>query len=443
MLSGLSSSINNFGKIINMERVYAKEVFEKKEGEVLLKGWVERKRELGKVAFIILRDRSGKVQCVAKEREEVIKKIKELDREDVVEVRGRIVENEKAPGGKEVIIEEIKRISKAFPLPIEIDEHIKTDLSKRLDYRFLDLRREKVRDIFWLKAKVLKFFREFLTEKGYIEVNTPKIVAEGTEGGAEIFPVLYYDKQGFLAQSPQFYKQMMQAAGFEKVFEIGYAYRAEKSHTVRHVSEILMLDVEESFISFEKHLGLLEDMIRFVIKRVLEEGKEEIERLGVKVEVPEKPFPRLHIKEIVKILGLEKADDLGTEGEKRLGEYVKEKEGHDFVFVIGYPFEVRPFYTMKDEQDEFFTKSFDLLFKGTEIVTGGQREHRYDVLVRQASEKGIKIENARFYFEAFKYGIPPHAGFGLGIDRFLMELLNLKNIREVILFPRDAERLTP
>ncbi len=426
-------------------RKHASQVLgESQEGEVVtLKGWVEAIRDLGKLCFLVLRDRSGKVQCVIKGDEVLLKVAKGLSREDVVEILGRVKENEKAPGGKEVLVESVELISKAESLPIEIDEHVKTELSKRLDYRFLDLRREKVKKVFLLKAKILQYFREFLISNDYVEINTPKIVAEGTEGGAEIFPILYFDKQVFLAQSPQFYKQLMQAACFEKVFEIGFAYRAEKSHTTRHVAEFLSLDVEESFVSIEDHMKLLEDMLIYVMRRVKERDEELWKDFGVEIIVPKKPFPKMHIKEIAKILGMEEASDLGTEGEKRLGEYVKEKFSHEFVFVIGYPFEVRPFYAMKDESDPRFTKSYDLLFKGTEIVTGGQREHRYEKLVSQAKEKGVSVENARFYFEAFKYGMPPHAGFGLGVERFLMKLLELKNIREVILFPRDVERIAP
>ena len=426
-----------------MERTYISKIKMEENKETLLKGWAEAIRDLGNLIFVVLRDCSGEVQLVAKKDSKCFDEVKNLRREDVIEIKGIPIKNEKAPNGIEVRIEELKVLNKAEPLPIEFSGKISTDLSKRLDYRFLDLRNKRNKKIFELKSKIIYFVRSFFNDREFIEVHTPKIVAQGAEGGSELFPILYYNKESYLTQSPQFYKQMMQAAGFEKVFEIGPTYRAEKSHTLRHLSEFWGIDSEFSFIeSYEDVMRLLEDLICSILDNIKKNCSEIINYFGIEFPEYKKPFPRITLNDAFKLIDRD-GTDLSTEEEKLVGERIKKKFKSDFIFITKYPFEVRPFYTMKNDKNKNLTDSFDLLFKGMEIVTGGQREHRLNILKEQANEKNISLESIKFYLDAFKYGMPPHGGFGFGIERFVMQLLNIKNIREAVLFPRDVERLMP
>ncbi|OYT43474.1 MAG: aspartate--tRNA(Asn) ligase [Candidatus Aenigmarchaeota archaeon ex4484_56] len=425
-----------------MERVYISEIEKKDNIEVLLKGWVENKRELGKLIFLILRDAKSKIQIIVKEDSPLFEEVKKLRREYVIEVKGVTKLNDKAPNGVEIIPQSIKILNTSeSPLPIEFSGKIDTDLSKRLDYRFLDLRNHKTKKIFEIKSKFLYFARKFFYEKDFIEVHTPKIVCQGAEGGSELFPILYYNKEGYLTQSPQFYKQILQSAGFEKVYEIGPIYRAEKSHTVRHLSEFFGIDCEISFInSYEDLMKLIENFIKYSLIKLGESCKEEFKFLNIDLPQIINPIPKITLKEIGKLINKE-CNDLSPEDEKKVGIKIKEKYNTDFVFIIDYPFEARPFYTMK--KGDNLTYSFDLLFKGLEIITGSQREHNLNTLKNQAKEKNISLDSISFYLDAFKYGMPPHGGFGFGIERFIMQLLDLKNIRESSLFPRDVERLMP
>ena len=428
---------------IHKRRVYASEVLEKENKEILLKGWASAIRDLGNLIFVILRDCTGEVQLIAKKDCKSFNEIKNLRREDVLEVEGKVVKNEKSPNGVEVQIRKIKILNKAEPLPIEFSGKISTDLSKRLDNRFLDLRNPRNKKIFELKSKIVNFSRNFFYERDFIEIHTPKIVAQGAEGGSELFPILYYNKEGYLTQSPQFYKQMMQAAGFEKVFEIGPTYRAEKSHTIRHLSEFWGIDSEISFIeSYEDIMNLLENMVCYILDKIKENCSEIIDYFNIKFPKYKKPFPRITLRDSFKLIN-RNGSDLSNEEEKLIGEKVNDKFNSDFVFITQYPFESRPFYTMKNAKNKELTDSFDLLFKGMEIATGGQREHRLEILKEQAREKNISLDSIKFYLESFKYGMPPHGGFGFGLERFVMQILNLENIREAVLFPRDVERLVP
>ena len=426
-----------------MGRILAEEVKNKKNEEVELKGWVNTVRDLGKVIFVVLRDSSGLVQLISAKGEKMFEKAKNLKREDVVKVKGKAVENEKAPEGVEVKIENIEILNKAEPLPIEFSGRIETDLSKRLDYRYLDLRNKKHKMIFELKSATANAARNFFVKNNFVEIHTPKIVCEGAEGGSELFPILYYDKEGYLAQSPQFYKQLMQACGFERVFEIGPYFRAEKSHTSRHISEFWMIDAEVSFIeSYEEVMKLVEELICYIFENVKKDCKHIFDYFGVETPKYKKPIPRITLKDALEMLNRE-GEDLSTEDEKALWKKIKERYNSDLVFVTKYPFEARPFYTMKDNENPKLTESFDFILKGLELVTGSQREHRYDILVKQAKEKGLNPHSMKFYLDAFKHGMPPHGGFGLGIERLIKQLLDLPNIREAVLFPRDVERMIP
>ncbi|HIQ49797.1 MAG TPA: aspartate--tRNA(Asn) ligase [Nanoarchaeota archaeon] len=424
-----------------------------KSGSVVVAGWVREIRDFGKLKFIILADREGEVQITAKANEvesEILEIIDKLGKEDVIVVKGNVRENEKAPGGKEIVPEKIEILNTSERvLPLEIRSKAKAELSTRLDNRFLDLRKKEVLAIFKIRSQVANAIREFFHENGFIEIHTPKIVASATESGANVFPILYFEKEAFLAQSPQFYKQACVVGGFEKVFEIAPAFRAEKHHTIRHLTEYTSVDAEIGFIkSHEDVMKVVENLIKYIFEKVLERCKKELNMLNVELSVPKLPIKRITMREAYKLLekegySVEYGDELNTEAEKLFGKIVKEKFGTDFVFLTEFPWKVRPFYTYRKENEPEWTKSFDLIYKGIEIVTGGQREHRYEILLSQCKEKGVTPEKIEFYLKMFKYGAPPHGGFGLGLDRLIMLMLNLSNVREATLFPRDPERLEP
>ncbi|RLI96699.1 MAG: aspartate--tRNA(Asn) ligase, partial [Candidatus Aenigmatarchaeota archaeon] len=345
--------------------------------------------------------------------------------------------------------ESIDVLSKAeTPLPIEIGDNIKTGLDKRLDFRFLDLRNPRHNAIFRIRSQMYKAAVDFFDDQGFTNINTPKITVAGVESGAELFPIVYFNREAFLSQSPQIYKQTMVAAGFERVYEIAPVFRAEKSHTTRHLTEFTGVDFEMGFIK-DMHdvMDVNEGLMKHIIGHLLKKCPGELEMFGIKPKVPGK-IPRITMDEAKKMLEsggkkLPADEDLDAEGEKMLGDIIKEKHGEDFVFVYNYPWKKRPFYHMKPEDNPNVTLSFDLIWNGVEIATGAQREHRYDVLKKQAKEKGINLDEMKDYSNIFKYGCPPHGGTGLGLDRLVECLLRLDNIREAILLPRDPERLTP
>jgi len=422
----------------------------KTKGKVLLKGWVHDTRDLKKVRFLILKDISGRIQVTGidgKTNPKTFKLLDNLKRESAIEVIGELKESKQAPGGKELLPESITIISEAGdPLPIDVSDYSKTELPLRLDKRFLDTRREKISSIFKVRSSIYKNIVEFFDGEGFTNITTPKITTIGLESGAESFVVNYFKKKAVLAQSPQFYKQMFVIGGFERVYEIGQVYRAEKSHTSRHLTEFTGVDFEMGFIKDENDImDTIERMLKYTLKKVGEEKKDELEILKIKIKVPKK-IPRIPMEELKKMLAekgkkLKLDDDLDAEAEKIIGEYIFEKFGEEFVFVTNYPFSVRPFYHMKPEGNPKGTKSFDLLWRGVEVATGAQREHRLDILEKQAKEK--KMEIPGIYKEIFQYGSIPHGGVGFGLDRLTQRLLNLDNIREALLLPRDPERLTP
>jgi len=428
-----------------MERSYISEVLNGKEGSVLLKGWVHDTRALGKVRFLILRDVTGVIQAVATKDSDVFEKMN-LSRESTVVIEGKAVKSKQAPGGVEVVPEKIELLAESEqPIPIDNTDFSKTELPKRLDWRFLDTRRKSTSAIFKIRSSIYKNLVNFFADEKFTIINTPKITTIGLESGAESFVVNYFDKKAVLAQSPQFYKQMFTLGGFERVMEIGQVYRAEKSHTTRHLTEFTGVDFEMGFIKDENDvMDVIENMMKYVITNVKEERKEELVLLKVNLKVPKK-IPRIPMAELKKMLSkqgkkLTEEDDLDAEAEKMIGEYALKEFGEEFIFVINYPVKVRPFYHMRPENKKE-TKSFDLLWRGVEIATGAQREHRLDILQKQAKEKGVKIP--KIYEDIFRYGAIPHGGVGFGLDRITQRMLNLDNIREALLLPRDTERLTP
>ncbi len=429
---------------------------DKENKEVLIAGWVQETRDLGNLKFIILRDREGTAQICMKKKitsDEILNKVKELTKESVISVKGNLSANAKAPNGYEIFPNELNIISIAnVPLPLDPSEKaVKADVTAnidtRLDNRFLDLRKKDVTAIFKLRNNIINAGRKFLSANKFIEIHSPKIIASASEGGTELFPIAYFDKEAFLAQSPQLYKQMLMAAGFDRVFETATYFRAEMHDTTRHLNEITAFDSEMSFIDSENDVM---DVIEGLMKTILNEAKdsEEIKILNKEIYLPEK-FPRISYDECLQLLNekniaIKWGEDIDTKCERVLGEIVKDKFGSELFFLTKYPLKIKPFYTAPENfnADDKYSRSFDLEYKGVEISSGGQRIHIYDLLAERIKRCNLNPENFKFYLDAFKYGMPPHGGFGLGIERILMQMLDT-TIREVILFPRDRHRLTP
>jgi len=439
-----------------MKRIHAEDAVELKEGETCkLGGWVQEIKNLGGIAFLKVRDRSGVFQVVLSKDEmgsESFEDAVDIPRESVVVIEGEKKNTDQTELGFELIPLSIKVESVAEkPLPLGIVDDVNAEMGTRFDNRFLDLRKKEKRLIFEIRALLLEGLRDFFAEEDFIEINTPKIVAAGAEGGATLFEVDYYDEKAYLAQSPQLYKQMLMAAGFERVYEIAPAYRAEDFGTVRHTSEFLSLDFEISFIeSSADVMDMTSYMLNHALSFVKEHGKEQLDELGVEITVPEHPFTKVTYREGINILeemGKEWEDepDIGTEEEKMLGEYVKKEYDTDFFYITEFPTKVKEgtFYAMRKEYDPSLTTYFDLEYKGQELVSGGQREHRYEVLEEQMEEAGVDLDAFGSYLKTFKYGMPSHGGIGLGVDRLMQQMLDLGNVRETILFPRDPERLEP
>lgn len=436
----------NLQKKIPIENIFTDEL-----ADVFIAGWIQQVRNLGGLKFLQLQDRTGLVQIVLPKKK-VTPEVFEIDYQegDIIAVKGTIVENKSAPKGKEILPSEIIVLNKrAQEYPIAIGDKIETNIDKRLDYRFLDLRDRKVAQIFEIESAVAYAIQEYFMKNDFLQFFSPKIVGSATESGASVFEIGYFGKKAFLAQSPQFYKQMMLVAGFEKVFEIGPVFRAEKHHTSRHLCEYTSIDFEISYIDNQRDvMNVLQGVIGYVLKKIQKEKTQAFEELGASIDSQPKEWPILSIPECNEILQSEGKElglyeDLDAEAETIIGKHVKEKYKSDFVFVDQYPWDVRPFYTMKDEENPKLTKSFDLLYKGQELTTGGQREHRIDILTQQAVEKDFKIEDVDSYLQFFRNGAPPHGGSGTGIERFVQKILNLPNIREVRLLPRDPTRLHP
>lgn len=415
----------------------------------LVFGWVEKVRDLGGLTFMTIRDREGSVQVTAKkgrESEEVFKSISEITRESCVHVEGIVKEAKSAPGGIELVPSKITLVTKAdTPLPMDIVGKIETNVDTRFDYRYLDIRNPRATAIFRIRAEALYAVREAFRKWDFTEVQTSVIQAAGAEGGSTLFPVIYYQKEAFLRQSPQLYKQMLMASGLDRVCEIGPAFRAEKFHTTRHVSEFTSIDGEMSWITSEEdNFQFIESMMHDVMKHIKEKCAKELKTLGQEIIVPKLPFPRLPYKECIETLNkagekLKFGDDMTDAHEKKLGEIMKAK-GHEWYFITKFPSEAKPFYIMYDGE---VSRGYDLDWKGLEMCSGGQREHRFDKLVENIRGKGLDPEKFKFYTDAFRWGIPSHAGFGIGLDRLVQKITGADNVKEVIMFPRTPERMAP
>ena len=443
-----------------MQRVYGRETTKYIGKKVKVEGWVNSVRSHGKIIFIDLRDITGILQLVfVPQNKEAYQIIKDVRPEFVIEAVGTISERPKnmvnpkeETGQVELPVEEVKVLSKAETPPIPVGEEgtEEADLDKRMDFRWLDLRRPEKLLIFKVWTTLEKAFIDYCVENGFIEIHSPKTLITSTESGSELFEIKYFKQKAYLAQSPQLYKQMAMAAGFERVFEIGPVFRANPSFTSRHDTEFTMYDIEMSFI--ESHQELMaeeEKMIVAIFKAIKEKYGDEIKKeYGTEIIIPKIPFPKLTLREAKKILAdrgvpNERGEDLSPEEERAICDYVREKEGHEFVFIHEWPASVRAFYSMRLESDSTLTKSFDLLFKGLEITSGAQREHRYEQLKKQIREKGFEAKPFERYLDFFKYGCPPHGGFAPGPSRMVMKILNLNNVREVTFIYRGVKRLTP
>ena len=433
-------------------RTLIKDLARTPEGTVSVAGWVDTVRDQKKVQFVVLRDESGAVQLVHPRPEEsdpIADVISGLAAGTHVRVTGELKMDERVKlGGLEVKIASLDVVTVAIAeTPIAADSGI----DKRMDWRFLDLRHPRNNLLFRVETTLEHAMRTYWIEHDFIEIHTPKLMASASESNAELFELEYFETKAYLAQSPQFFKQMAQSAGFGKIFEIAPVFRADPSFTSRHATEFISVDAEVSWIdSHEDVMRMQEELLVAAISAVKEKHGDEIKELfDVDVVVPTIPFPRIPLAEAKRIVaerGYEVPradDDMDPEGERQIAAYVEEKYGHEFVFLTDYASTIRPFYHMRHADDPTLTNSYDLIWRGTEITTGAQREHRVDILEAQAREKGLDPEELSFYLDFFRYGVAPHGGFGMGLQRVMMLLLHQPNLREVTYLFRGPNRLAP
>lgn len=424
----------------------------KEDGKVTIGGWVETLRDQKRIQFIIIRDESGSVQVTyprPAEEDALADKVSTLSHGSFVEITGNLKHDERVKlGGIEILLENLEIVSLSNPdSPIAED----TSIDKRLDWRFIDMRRPEVNLMLKIQTTIEATWRATWLEDEFIEIHSPKLMGSASESNAELFKMEYFETTAYLAQSPQFYKQMAMSAGLGKVFEIGPVFRADPSFTSRHATEFVSVDMEMSWIdSHEDVMAYQERLMVAAITAVKEKYGEEIKRLyDLDIKIPTLPFPRIPLLEAHKIVEargykVPRMDgDLDPEGERQIAAHVAEEFGHEFVFLTDYPKGIRPFYHMRHEDNSELTKSYDLIWKGTEITTGAQREHRIDVLEKQVVDKGLEIEGMNFYLDFFRYGVPTHGGFGMGLTRVVMLLLDLPNIREASFLFRGPNRLQP
>ncbi len=443
------------------ERVYIKDIAGKIGTEVKLQGFADNIRNSKSMLFIVLKDITGKVQITLEKEKapELAEQLEAVTNDSVLTVIGQVAENEYVKlGGIEIIPKEISVESVAEALPIarkEIPASKKkkaverSSIDQRIDYRWIDLRTEENQLMFQVQTTLVNAMRQYLLKENFIEIHTPKLIGAASESGADVFQVEYFDRKAYLAQSPQFYKQMAMASGFERIFEVGPVFRAEKSFTSKHTTEFTGFDLEFSYIdSFRDVMRMEENLLRAGLEAVQERHGEQIKELfGMEVIVPDTPFPVVTLKELYRGLEQEfgytveesEKGDLTTDAERLSFEWVKKHYGHEFLFVTDYSAQKRAFYHMRDENG--VPQGYDLVWRGVEITTGAQREHRWEVLKKQAEEKGL-AEDVKFYLEFFRYGCPPHGGFGIGVDRLTMLLMGL-TIKDAMFLFRGPSRLTP
>lgn len=422
-----------------MKRSYIGEI--KADKDVLLKGWVYEVRNLSKLGFVALRDMTGIVQCVVKG--DLVEKLNELTPETAIEIIGKVktakIKAEYLRDDVEVEVKEMSVINKANPLPIHVNEKTtSTSFAKRLDYRFLDVRKPEVQAIFKIESTLISGFREFMEKEKSMEAIFPSVISASSEGGTELYHLKYFEKDAYLSQSCQLYKQMI-ACAVEKVHAVFTVWRAEKHNTPRHLNEARQLDFEMGFADEFDAMDVMARCVKFIIKKINKVNKRELKILGVELKEPKVKYMTFNeVNELLKKKGVDVEEkDLTGDGEKKLGEIFPDT----IVFVHDWPISGKPFYIMP--KNDGLSHGFDAIYKGVEITSGGQRVHIPEILEKQLRERGLEPKDFESYIDAFRYGAPPHAGWGMGVERLMMLLLNRSNIREVVLFPRDRERLTP
>lgn len=439
-----------------MKKIYLNELKNYYDKEIELSGFVENIRDLQWVQFVILKDITGKVQITIEKSEEknkeMVELISKLPLESTIKIKGKVIENPKVKlNGIEIIPSEIIVTSISdIELPFNYKDPNSVNLDTRLDYRFIDLRNEKNLLMFRVQSTLIKYMREYLYNNKFIEIHTPKLIGAASESGSEVFEVKYFDRKAYLAQSPQFYKQMVLASGFDRVFEVAPCFRAENSNTSKHATEFTSFDIEFADISsMEDVMNLEAEMLTYGLAHLKEEFGDKIKEVfDIEINVPKLPFPTMKLNDIYdelekrynyKVEENEKTD-MTTEAERLCKKLAKDKFDSEFLFVTDFPAEKRAFYHMRDENG--ILQGYDLIWKGVEITTGAQREHRYEEIVKNAKEKGLG-EDVKFYLEFFKYGCPPHGGFAIGIDRLTMLLLDIPSVKESMLLFRGPNRLNP
>jgi len=429
-------------KEIHEKRILIEDAFKSKKPEVCIAGWADNIRELGKIRFLVLRDMSGMMQVTAikdKVDKKVFDAIGKISRESVVYVKGKIKDSKQAPGGREIVPDEIEILNSAEEIPIDISDDTKTELPKRLDFRFLDFHREKTQAIFKIQNTIANSFREHFYKKGFLEMQPPCIISAASEGGTELFPVQYFEKKAYLAQSPQLYKQMM-ACSMEKTFMITPVWRAEKHNTPRHINEIRQMDIEAAYYNQKAIMEELVEVVQHIVKKVLEKNKEELKLLNVKdLKVPKAVY--IDYEQAIKKVKGKVGEDFTPEQERKLCAMYP----NAIVFTHSWPSKIKPFYIMpKDEKaNAKLTEGFDVLYKGVEISSGGQRIHIPELLIERLKMKKLNPANFKSYIDSFRFGAPPHAGWSIGLERLTQQICGLDNIKEATMFPRDRDRLTP
>lgn len=432
---------------------YVSELLENKGKNVVIAGWVENVKELPNLRFVIMRDRTGLAQITLSKREspqELLTLTEKLNLQDVISVEGSVPEKQIAKIGPEVKPSSIKVLNRSeTPLPIDITGASDTQLDVRLDWRVLDLRNPRNLAMIRIEAKFMEAAEEFLRRNGVIQVNTPAILGGASEGGSEVFKLDYFGSPAFLRQDPQLHRQLAIAGGLDRIYDLGPSWRAEMSHTPRHLCEHHTFAVELGFISDELDTERFEEeLVAHTLGALKESAKADLELLGVVVEKPSTPFPEIRYPEVYDVLKeygkiVPFGEEADREGEAILAKHVKEKTKSDFFFMNRFPFAVKPFYVMRVDEDPRWARSVDLVYRGMELSSGGQREHRHSKLMEQVKVKGMDESQIAWFTDNFKYGVPPHGGFALGVERTIMQMLGVENIREVCLFPRTPERLRP
>ena len=431
---------------------YSSEINPSLEGKsVIIMGWISSIRDHGNIQFIMLRDKDGDIQIIAKKGQcpdLIYEQVLQLKEHTSLGVNGKVISQRKAPNGIEIIPLELK----VFSIPIQappfmVQNRNPAGIDTRLDFRAIDLRRKYLQDIFIIRNNILKYIRNFLSNEKFIEVNTPKIIATASEGGTALFPIFYYEREAFLAQSPQIYKEQLTMA-FEKVFEIGPIFRAEPSRTNRHLSEATSIDIESAFVDYNDIMVLLEKMIQFIIKSLSEDDNSknspELD-IDQKINDNNKPFPRLKYSELIerfRNIGekVRWGDDISPQLIKKLDD---DRLNNNFYFITDWPTAAKPFYVKENQDDSKICESFDLMYGSLEISSGSTRISNKEILIDRMKKKGLNLNSFDYHLRIFSYGVPPHAGCGIGLERLLMTLTKIDNIRDAILYPRDIDRLAP